>query len=507
MKKMILFTLTAALLCLLSLSVMVYAHGQLTARGEDVTVTETTLFGDKKEAEGITLTTFGSFSSDNLGKYLFWKSISSQGSGGLHTKSSFRLDKADDWYAAAAPPIYVEVIAGIPEESSYETLASLLDDDLKEAIAAAAKDIQPGQTSTQIVSLSDYTDSLPLYFKILFKDGDDAVLAGDFFHFPLVKDDRWKITVAKDAEGRLKTVSMKPVADIMIRQREAFDDKDNLYLTVTGFSQSYEDWNIPENRRGVLRIPLTYHTGQSLGGHSSSEDQSASKDDSASDQAVYPDLARAELLYPIDAESRLLAAETDCYRNNLLLFTEEDGQIRLSVIGLDDGELKQKLTVFADAGDTSDIYPWVQVREEYILIWNQDLGPDFLYLCPENSAGNTDDGGTDDDSTDSVTDGGTGKYRVEGQSSIDGVLPEGYWVDKLEDAFDGQRLAIVCMPYDEALRELNSTYLMVFRKSEMVYAGRYDNSLDSVYQAYSYRTRVQPVISPKTPKIEIDGRL
>ena len=477
MKKMILFTLAAALLCLLSLSVMVYAHGQLTNRGEDVAVTETTLFGDKKEAEGITLTTFGSFSSDNLGKYLFWKSISSQGSGGLHTKSSFRLDKADDWYAAAAPPIYVEVIAGIPEESSYETLASLLDDDLKAAIAAAAKDIPLGQTSTQIVSLSDYTDSFPLYFQVLFKDHDDAVLAGDFFHFPLTKDDRWKITVTKDEEGRLKTVSMKPVADIMIRQREAFDDRDNLYLTVTGFSQSYEDWNIPENRRGVLRIPLTYHTGQSLGGHSSSEDQSAS------DQAVYPDLTRAELLYPIDAEARLLAAETDCYRNNLLLFTEEDGQIRLSVIGLDDGQLKQKLTVFADAGDTSDIYPWVQVREEYVLIWNQNLGPDFLYLCPENSANND-----DDDSTD----GGTGKYRVEGQSSIDGVLPEGYRVDSLGDAFDGQRLAIVCMPYDENLRELNSTYLMVFRKSEMVYAGRYDNSLDSVYPAYSYHAEVRP---------------
>ena len=384
------------------------------------------------------------------------------------------------------------MIAGIPEESSYETLASLLDDDLKEAIAAAAKDIPPGRTSTQIVSLSDYTDSFPLYFQVLFKDHDDAVLAGDFFHFPLTKDDRWKITVTKDEEGRLKTVSMKPIADIMIRQREAFDDRDNLYLTVTGFSQSYEDWNIPENRRGVLRIPLTGDTGQSLGGHSSSEDQSAS------DQAVYPDLTRAELLYPIDEEAILFAAETDCYRNNLLLFTEEDGQIRLSVIGLDDGELKQKLTVFANADDTSDIYPSVQVREEYILIWNQYQGSDFLYLCPEDSAGNA-----DDDSTD----GGTGKYRVEGQSSIDGVLPEGYRVDKLEDAFDGQRLAIVCMPYDEALRELNSTYLMVFRKSEMVYAGRYDNSLDSVYRAYSYRTRVQPVISPKTPKIEIDGRL
>lgn len=140
------------------------------------------------------------------------------------------------------------------------------------------------------------------------------------------------------------------------------------------------------------------------------------------------------------------------------------------------------------------------------MIWDQYQGSDFLYLCPEDSAGNADDGGTDDDSTDSVTDGGTGKYRIEGQSSIDGVLPEGYRVDKLEDAFDGQRLAIVCMPYDEALRELNSTYLMVFRESEMVYAGRYDNSLDSVYQAYGYRTRVQPVISPKTPKIEIDGR-
>ncbi len=502
MKKMILFTLTAVLLCLLSLAAMVYAHGQLTNRGEDVAVTETTLFGDKKEAEGITLTTSGRFVSDDLGKALFWKSISSQRSGGLHTKSSFRFNKADDWYAdaAAAPFIYVEVIAGIPERS-YEALASLLDDDLKEAIAAAAKDIQPGQTSTQIVSLSDYTDSFPLYFQVLFKDHDDAVLAGDFFHFPLTKDDRWKISVAKDAEGRLKTVSMKPVADIMIQQREAFDDRDNLYLAVTGFSQSYEDWNIPENRRGVLRIPLTGDTGQSLGGHSSSKDQSAS------DQAVYPDLARAELLYPIDTEAILLAAETDCYRNNLLLFTEEDGQIRLSVIGLDDGQLKQKLTVFADTDNTSDIYPEVRVREEYILIWNESQGSDFLYLCPEDSAGNADDGGTDDDSTDSVTDGGTGKYRVEGQSSIDGVLPEGYRVDKLEDAFDGQRLAIVCMPYDEALRELNSTYLMVFRKSEMVYAGRYDNSLDSVYQAYSYRTRVQPVISPKTPKIEIDGRL
>ena len=140
MKKTILFTLAAVLLCLLSLAAMVYAHGQLTNRGEDVAVTETTLFGDKTEAEGITLTTFGSFSSDNLGKYLFWKSISSEESGGLHTKSSFRFDKADDWYAdaAAAPPIYMEVIAGIPEESSYETLASLLDDDLKAAIAAAA---------------------------------------------------------------------------------------------------------------------------------------------------------------------------------------------------------------------------------------------------------------------------------------------------------------------------------------------------------------------------------
>lgn len=59
MKKTILSVLAAALLCLLSLAVIIYAHGQLTNRGEDVAVTETTLFGDKKEAEGITLTTSG----------------------------------------------------------------------------------------------------------------------------------------------------------------------------------------------------------------------------------------------------------------------------------------------------------------------------------------------------------------------------------------------------------------------------------------------------------------
>ncbi|MFR8267822.1 MAG: hypothetical protein ACLVC5_09325 [Clostridia bacterium] len=53
MKRMFAFTLAAVLLCLLSLAVIIYAHGQLTARARDVTQTETTLFGDQKEAEGI----------------------------------------------------------------------------------------------------------------------------------------------------------------------------------------------------------------------------------------------------------------------------------------------------------------------------------------------------------------------------------------------------------------------------------------------------------------------
>ncbi len=57
MKRMLLPAAAAVLLCALSLAVLTYAHGQLTARGEDVTVTETTLFGDQKEATGVTVKT------------------------------------------------------------------------------------------------------------------------------------------------------------------------------------------------------------------------------------------------------------------------------------------------------------------------------------------------------------------------------------------------------------------------------------------------------------------
>ena len=455
MKK---YTVTAwitLLLCLLSTGVILYAHGQLTAQGEDVSVTETVLFGDKKEAEGVAVTTYGYFSA-GMNKVLHWKSVSSQRTDGLQTESEYCLNDTDAWNVPSnIPSATFDLRAGLPEDCSYDEVAPELDNSLKKVIEDASEGTQPGKTSTKIVDLSDYISSLPLYFRVFGRHGDDFVTDSGYFQFPLAENGFWKITTTKDAQGKLTEASIASAAKLDLWSLTAFDSESHLlYLAIDEFYQGSAAWSIPADQCGIHKIPLK---------------KIADKENP--DQAIYPDMSRAELLYPLDPDTKIRSMEVDSYRNNLLLFTEENGQLLMSVISLDDGTLKQKLVVFAGADDPSEISPMPQVRKDYILIWDQAQSPGFLYLCPDKD--------------------GSG-YHIEGQSAFDGIMPEGYVISERADAFDGDRLVIACQPYDDNGRPINSSYLMVFRKSDLVYAGKYQNSLDTVYKAYRYYSQVWP---------------
>ena len=463
MKRAITSAFAVVLLCLLSAGVILYAHGQLTARGEDVSVTETTLFGDKREAEGIALETKICSSGRVSGSKLINWDVSSHLSGGsLKTDIRCFLDDTE-FSDNDASGIQLREALYLSYGAS-DLLLEYADNQInfpRKIFDAVAGKTKAGKKHTEKVRLSDYLSCYPVKMDIgsevpygtsCLPDGS-LVDYGSYFGIPIDDDIRLKVTVSKNAQGTPTDFSAEPVGETYLSLESASAacrDADCIYTALTGYYLGGTLKEIPEEKCGIHRIPLKSYKTTELN----------------SFDYVYADMENAQLVYPLESKQDIVKLEIDGSGKNLLLFTWEHGDIFLSVIDISTMICRQKLLVMSDISPTGEALPDFQVRQfqNSLLLLNESR--EFSYLLIDSSV-----------------------YRLETQGRLSQIFPKYFTAWNLSHAYDGERFAIAFQEGIE-FHHSYSAYLMVYRKSELVYAGCFENSLE---QALHYHNDWDPI--------------
>ncbi len=463
MKRSIASVIAVILLCLLSIGVFIYAHGNLTPRGEDVTVTETTLFGDRKEAEGIEIKTKICPTDIPVGsKRLNWNISSSLSESGLKTDTRCFLD--DTELKIGYPGSTNEITL---RENFYLCYGSndLLTDYANDQISfprnifdAAADKTNAGERHTETIRVSDYLSFYPVSMNIESDNGisygtssqpdGSPVDYGNYFAIPVDDDVRLKVTVYKDAQGTPTEIDSEYIGDTILHfeSASAFCSRDDcLYTALTGYYLGKTQKEVPKDKCGIHKLPLKHYKTSEMNNFA----------------YTYADLENARMVYPLEANLDIMTLLTDPAGKNLLLFTREQGDIFLSVIDTDTMQCRQKLQVMADAYLPDDEMPEefkIWQFEDSMLLLNQEK--QFSFLTVNN-----------------------GSYTLKVCDKLDQILPEYPIVRKVTHAYDGSRFAIA---FQEGVYESSdldhsySVYLMVYRGSRLAYAGYFENSLSQV---------------------------
>ena len=453
MKKTILSVLAAALLCLLSLAAMVYAHGQLTNRGEDVAVTETTLFGDQKEAEGIE-----TVSAFRYGLLTWRISCSPAETLMAETDVSYNDNiSLPDHRAYGSADIDIDIdIHSQTSSSSYgiDLKSDSLTDDsaapsLRQILLDLAAETAPGKTTKRTMSLDALMDYLPVKLYCHPKQSYKSESDLGVFALP-VPDDPVTITVGKNDDGEVTSYGLEFDQGLYLQSYILVDD-DYCYVILTDVTAEDETAggtrkvsSLPEDQRGIYRLPLD--DAKALGAS-----QFLNDDDRF-------------LFYPIGKDAQVLELEEDDMY--FLLYTIEDSEdgesksVYLSFIDKDTGRLADKL-LLRGVSDTAHTQVLAVCQSENFCLTVLS-GGDFFLLERKGSS-----------------------YKP----SFSGRLSA---FDQFEDldfstvqaCFDGQKLAVFFSVNDreDELGRLRhkGCCLQVFDQTGLKYAGLYTNSLQAL---------------------------
>lgn len=454
MKRMFAFTLAAVLLCLLSLAVIIYAHGQLTNRGEDVAVTETTLFGDKKEAEGIE-----TVSAFRYGLLTWRIACSPAETLTAETDVSYNDDiSLPDHRAYGSADIDIH---SQTSSSSYgiDLKSDHLTDDsaapyLRQVLLDLAAETAPGKTTKRTMSLDTLMDYLPV--KLYYHPKQSYKSESDLGVFALpVPDYPVTITVGKNDDGEVTSYSLESNQELYLQSYILVDD-DYCYVILTDVTTedvTGEDEtaggirkvsSLPEGQMGIYRLPLDDAKARGASQFLNDDDRF--------------------LFYPIGEDAQVLELEEDDMY--FLLYTIEDSEdgeskgVYLSFIDKDTGRLADKL-LLRGVSDAAHTHVLAVCQSENFCLTVLS-GGDFFLLERKGSS-----------------------YKP----SFSGRLSA---FDQFEDldfstvqaCFDGQKLAVFFSVNDRkddlGRRRHKGCCLQVFDQTGLKYAGLYTNSLQAL---------------------------
>ncbi len=452
MKKITLYVLTAALLCILSLAVFLYAHGQLTARGEDVTVTETILFGDQREAEGIEIRSVIQAHDDTdtnnplLRKSMDWNLCWSPGD----QKASADFSLGGHIYHHDPPEIHLWASIGdemgwnqsdcpgfdLEEGIRKDHVGGIPDDETRQLLLDSAAKAPAGKTTRTAISLRNYYRFFPLqstYFNSFKADLEYSDVTG-FFRIPM-PDVTADLTITRDADGTLTSIIMN-WAELHLDYCGLTGD-DEAWIAVNGITDGKDQLISTPSKStcGIFRIPIV----------GASEEQ----------KKPYPN--QAKRLCSLPGNARVLAMADSWDQTSLLVLTEEDGMLWLQAISKENGKTasRHQLCPAPDFIYSGTLRLLNGQGFAAVVLRNGDL-----YCFTDQNDG----------------------YRpfVKDNLLRYSEPPEMESMDRISAAFDGKRLAVATLsPYDGSVF-INGVDLQVFDQSGLIYAARCKNSIDNL---------------------------
>ncbi len=463
MKKTIFVTLALALIAVIGIG---FAAGWVHSLGDDVTIKETVLAGDRKAAEGVTITTKTKYREITSHKDIFWetnytigdsaeeKQIKSQVA--VENREVYRDDTVrtylnmDDFYAGGYWTGYGDTYEDATVYAGFEgTIPRKMIDDIIERTPT-------GGVYEDQMKMNAYVDVYPveLYGDCL--NGDEILEITHvndiaYFQIPVPAIDVRQVRAEKDAQGNLTEMRIESMYRFLLKgSAVAFDN--NAYLMLSDMHYWSEDdgtersYPLPEGYSGIHCVPLRIENEENV---------SYTDGESPTVNAWFKD---AELLCSADKLSGAFRMAQGLNSEELLVFREEDGHVYMTVLDTTTKKVKQDLFLLNHNLVEEDFAydEKVMTDENHVII---TFGTDKICAIERVQ----------------------GRYQVAIADTIErlDVLTT---IDEHSAAFafdeDKLYFAILSEKPNTEFVTGSSYHLFVYEKGKMVFAGFYENSLD-----------------------------
>lgn len=346
MKKTIFLTLTLLIIAVCGIS---FAAGQIKALGNNVTIKETVLAGDKKVAEGITVTTNANYENSPMK----WRTAYTVGTEPkLDCEFEYNQDWADDreWPSNSS---YVSVYMPLSDTEEWEREYVDEKPDFEEDLATPEFLVQPvidktkaGGTYKETVFLQDKLTYYPISFSFgtpwyVYYDDEEA---DAYFRIPVPKDDRLEIKVQKDTNGNCKQLEIAAEKVAAIEATGIVNEEEKaVYLFLTDMhaydynTEKNVRCNLPERICGIHRIP--YEEGLN----------------ELNRRKLEVDFEKAELVTPMKQGQNVLYPFFSEDKESLMAFSVREDSVNLLVFDADTFTFEQDLCL-TDYDKDDEVY-------------------------------------------------------------------------------------------------------------------------------------------------------
>lgn len=444
-----------------------FAAGWVQSLGDDVTIEETVLAGDKAAAEGVTITTKTKYREITSRKDIFWKTDYTIGDSteGNQIKSQVKVEKReeyrddtvrtylnmDDFYAGGYWTGYSD--PSYEDETVYAgfegTIPRKMIDDIIERTPT-------GGVYEDQIKMNRYVNVYPveLYGDCL--NGDENVEITHvndiaYFQIPVPDIDVRQVRAEKDAQGNLTEMRIESTYRFLLKgSAVAFDN--HAYLMLSDMRYWREDdgiersYPLPEGYSGIHCVPLKKEN----------EEKVSYKDGETPTIRVW--FKDAELLCAADKLSGAFRMAQGLQPEELLVFREEDGHVYMTVLDTTTKKVKQDLFLLNHNLVEEDFAydEKVMTDENHVII---TFGTNKI--CAMESA--------------------KGRYQVIIADTLENldILTT---IDEHSATFvfdaDKMYFAILSEKPKSEFVTGSSYHLFVYEKGKQVFAGFYENSLD-----------------------------
>lgn len=331
MRKLLALAAALSVLSVVGLGVL---HVQINAFRDQISVTETTLYGDPKAAQGLTAVL-----KSNLAGHLHWDTTQTFGESPVtRTRFHFTNTRAPGREKEDHYGLRTEYIGGFLQNLDLDTRP---EGGMELAVWELLQQVQPGQEQEISFRLADYTDFYPLDMTLdlpgqyMTFEHDNIPQEREFrrameayWKIPVLPEEWWTMSVGKDQGGGLSFVGWSSEeGDFYSMNIFNAVAQDACYFLVDNRSEAgtIMDFSQVPGGYGVHILPFRMEPAQY-------------------GEAAMPKLEGMSMVYPMEESSQCLWMELDPEGARLLLLTrEEAGGCLLRVIGLPSMETLQAL--------------------------------------------------------------------------------------------------------------------------------------------------------------------
>lgn len=444
-------------LLLISASAIVWAHASINSEKDNVTLSETVLYGDRSEAENLSVTTHICQSG-----HLFWDTTLKTGDENL-IDTDFRFTQKEE-------NNFPDFDYGVTVEATGSCGYSAGDieyDLLPETAQFAADHTQNGEYHSETVNLKDFYDFFPLRIIVDIKGfnyySDDVFATEanaadeikeeflDYFRFPIEEDFLYDIAIQKDAEGRIISYEGNPAETetFWLTTLSTVTD-DACYFTFDLSSWPGIDTSMIKGGYGIYRLPLSVI-----------EEQDTYFGTVSGETEIYPE--NLSTVYQLDENIEIIDFKASEKHDELILTTLENGFYRITVLDASTGRELQKIQAMQQSADGDGFYQTFYY-DDFMAI--KDIDNRFAVIEIND----------DGEFIPVIT-----THPFEADLSTIITSASGL-------AWDGEKLAFASYIYEEYpsesyensyyLLEKCGFYLLVLNEEGVLYAGKYDSSLD-----------------------------